>query len=109
MRPSSKRRWSRTLAGAGLAAVAALTVVSAPTAAYADIQPCDPFDIDCNPLEYTPPRYDAIGSDRDLDRARREAEAEAAAHCPGHSYDVVRVRVTYDDGVWRYTLTYHCD
>jgi hypothetical protein len=109
MRPSSTRRWSRTLAGAGLAAVAALTVVSAPTAAYADIQPCDPFDIDCNPLEYTPPQYIAIGIDADLDRAREEAEDEAAAHCPGHSYDVVRVRAPRSEGVWRYTLTYTCD
>jgi hypothetical protein len=103
-------RIHRLLVAAGIVVAGALASVAMPSAAHADIQPCDPFDIDCNQWEYQPPQYDAIGLDRDLDDAQDEAEADAAAHCPGGNYDVVRVRATYlSNGQWRYTLTYVCD
>jgi hypothetical protein len=108
-RPSSRRRLTRSLAAVGLTLAAALTSVAVTTSAHAEIQPCDPFDPGCNPLEYEPPRYDAIGKDRDLDDAQAEAEAEAAAHCPGGNYDIIRIRVsTLPNGNWQYTLTYAC-
>ena len=97
------------LAGAGLATMAALAVSTAPAFAQADTRPCDPFDIDCNPLEHQPPQYVAVGVDVDFDRARDEAEDQAAAHCPGHSFDVVKVRIGAQGNAVKYTLTYICD
>jgi hypothetical protein len=108
-RTPSRRRFRRTIAAVSLAAAAALGSVAMPTAARADIQPCDPFDIGCNPLEYTPPQYNAIGTDRDVDDAYDEAAAEAAAHCPGGAYDVIKVRAKLlANGNWQFTLTYSC-
>jgi hypothetical protein len=108
-RTRPQRRFRRTIAAVGLAAAAALTTVAVPTAAHAGLQPCDIIDPDCDPMEYNPPRYDAIGVDSDPDDAYDEAAAEAAAHCPGGSYDVVRVRgKLLSNGNWQFTITYTC-
>jgi hypothetical protein len=99
----------RIVAALGMAVAAALASVAVPTAASADMQPCDIIDPDCDPIEYNPPRYDAIGVDRDEDDAYDEAAAEAAAHCPGGSYDVYRVRgKILSNGNWQITITYSC-
>jgi hypothetical protein len=103
-------RIHRLLVAAGIVVAGALASVAMPSAAQADIQPCDPFDPGCNPHEWVPPQYIAIGQDRDEEDAQEEAQAQAAAHCPGFSYDVIRMRATYlpDVNQWKYTLTYSC-
>jgi hypothetical protein len=100
------------------AAIVAGSAALTPLSASADISERDEEicsndhqPAECGPgagdLEYSPPQYDAIGLDRDLDRAQDEAEDLAAGHCSG--YDVVRVRPRLQsNGVWKYTLTYTC-
>jgi hypothetical protein len=104
-RTPSRRRFRRGFAAVGLTVAA--TVVSA--AARADLQPCDIIDPDCDPMEYNPPRYNAIGVDSDDEDAYDEAAAEAAAHCPGGAYDVLKVRgKVLTNGDWQFTITYTC-
>jgi hypothetical protein len=106
---------TRWIAAVGIAAgTACLT----PLSASADISEPDEEictndyqPAECGPgagdFEYSPPQYDAIGFDRDLDDAQEEAEDLAASHCSG--YDVVRIRPRLqNNGVWKYTLTYTC-
>jgi hypothetical protein len=108
-RTPSRRRFRRGFAAVGLTVAAALTTVAVPTAARADLQPCDIIDPDCDPMEYNPPRYNAIGVDSDDEDAYDEAAAEAAAHCPGGAYDVLKVRgKVLTNGDWQFTITYTC-
>jgi hypothetical protein len=118
MSPSVARVLTRRLAGllAVAAAAAAMTVLSAPTAALAeisnpDVQPCDPepgFPGICRDENWPSPRqYQAIGRDRDEDDAYDEAVDLARDHCPG--YDTVRIRPSRDGNIYVLTLTYTCE
>jgi hypothetical protein len=107
---SSQRRPSRRLLGlTGVLAAVALSIVATPGPAQAELVPCDPLYNCPGPPVHAPDRV-AIGQDRDMDDAAEEAEDQAANSCPGHAYEVVRIRVVQlanDD--WKYTLTYRCD
>ena len=101
---------------AAAVAAAAMTVLTAPTAALAhlsnpDAQPCEAepgFPGICRDPNWPSPRqYSASGRDRDSDDAYDEAVDLASGHCP--DYDVVRIRWGMDGNIHVVTLTYTCD
>ena len=85
-----------------------LSPVVAPTAAQAELVPCDPF-YNCPFEDPPPPNWAAVGRDADWDDAFDEADRQARNSCPGGSYQFVRLLSEHPGDQWKLTLIYHCD
>jgi hypothetical protein len=107
-RPARLRLARPLLVLAAMLACVLTPLVATPGTAHAELVPCDPL-YNCPDPPYQAPEWIAVGRDADLDDAYDEAAAQAANSCPGHSYEIVRVRFEIQpNGSWKAIITYRC-